>query len=50
MAVLDRRAGRGALGFFLIEGAAAVVAKWCFVIFLVVFVVSLITGRRVVGA
>ena len=40
----------GALGFFVIAGTAAVVAKWLFAIFLVVFVVSLITGRRAVGA
>jgi uncharacterized membrane protein YtjA (UPF0391 family) len=36
----------GALGFFAVAGTAAVIAKWLFVIFLVIFVVSLITGRR----
>jgi len=40
----------GALGFFALEATAAIVAKWCFVIFLIVFVVSLVTGRRAVSA
>jgi uncharacterized membrane protein YtjA (UPF0391 family) len=40
----------GALGFFVIAGTAAVVAKWLFVIFLIVFVVSLFTGRRALSA
>jgi uncharacterized membrane protein YtjA (UPF0391 family) len=39
----------GALGFFAISGTAALVAKWFFVIFLIVFVVSLIIGRRAVS-
>jgi uncharacterized membrane protein YtjA (UPF0391 family) len=35
----------GALGFFAVSGTAAVIAKWLFVIFLIVFVVSLVSGR-----
>ena len=36
----------GALGFFALAGTAAYIAKILFVVFLVVFLVSLITGRR----
>jgi uncharacterized membrane protein YtjA (UPF0391 family) len=36
----------GALGFFAIAGTAAYIAKILFVVFLVLFVVSLITGKR----
>jgi uncharacterized membrane protein YtjA (UPF0391 family) len=36
----------GALGFFSLEGTAMYIAKVLFVIFLVIFVVSLIMGRR----
>ena len=35
----------GALGFFGVAGTAGTIAKWLFVIFLILFVVSLITGR-----
>ncbi len=35
----------GALGFFAVAGLAAVFAKVCFVIFLVMFLVSIINGR-----
>ncbi len=35
----------GALGFGFVAGTAATVAKVCFVIFLVLFVVSLFRGR-----
>lgn len=35
-----------ALGFGSLAGTAAVIAKVCFVIFLVLFVVSLVRGRR----
>jgi uncharacterized membrane protein YtjA (UPF0391 family) len=34
------------LGFGVVAGTAALIAKICFVIFLVLFVVSLITGKR----
>jgi uncharacterized membrane protein YtjA (UPF0391 family) len=36
----------GVLGFWFIAGLAAWIAKVLFVIFLVLFVISLITGRR----
>jgi uncharacterized membrane protein YtjA (UPF0391 family) len=36
----------GALGFFALAGAAALIAKICFFVFLVVFLVSLLGGRR----
>lgn len=36
----------GALGFFAIAGTAAAIAKVLFVIFLVLFLVSLIAGGR----
>jgi len=36
----------GVLGFGVIAGTAAWVAKVLFVVFLVLFVISLITGRR----
>jgi uncharacterized membrane protein YtjA (UPF0391 family) len=36
----------GALGFGVIAGTAAIIAKVCFIIFLVLFVASLLRGRR----
>jgi uncharacterized membrane protein YtjA (UPF0391 family) len=36
----------GVLGFGVIAGTAAMVAKVCFVVFLVLFVFSLISGGR----
>ena len=36
----------GALGFFSLEGTAMYIAKILFFVFLVIFIVSLITGRR----
>ena len=36
----------GALGFGVIAGTAAMIAKICFIIFVVLFVVSLFRGRR----
>jgi uncharacterized membrane protein YtjA (UPF0391 family) len=33
------------LGFGVVAGTAALIAKFCFVVFLVLFVVSLISGR-----
>lgn len=36
----------GILGFTSIMGASAWIAKVCFLLFLVLFVVSLLTGRR----
>jgi uncharacterized membrane protein YtjA (UPF0391 family) len=36
----------GVLGFGMVAGAAASIAKVQFVIFLVLFLVSLLTGRR----
>jgi uncharacterized membrane protein YtjA (UPF0391 family) len=36
----------GALGFFGLEGAAMQIARFTFLIFLVLFVVSLLFGRR----
>ncbi len=37
----------GVLGFGVVAGTAAWVAKVCFFVFLVLFVLSLFTGRRV---
>jgi uncharacterized membrane protein YtjA (UPF0391 family) len=37
----------GALGFGVVAGTAALIARICFVLFLVLFVVALLTGRRV---
>lgn len=37
----------GILGFSLIAGTAAAIAKVCFVLFLILFAVALVTGRRV---
>jgi uncharacterized membrane protein YtjA (UPF0391 family) len=37
----------GVLGFGVIAGTAAMIAKVCFLIFLVLFIVSLFSGRRV---
>ena len=34
------------LGFGFVAGTAALIAKICFVIFLVMFIVSLVSGRR----
>jgi uncharacterized membrane protein YtjA (UPF0391 family) len=34
------------LGFGVVAGTAALIAKFCFVLFLVLFVVSLLTGRK----
>lgn len=36
----------GVLGFGVIQGLAATIAKVCFVLFLILFVVSLLTGRK----
>jgi uncharacterized membrane protein YtjA (UPF0391 family) len=36
----------GALGFGVVAGTAALIAKICFVLFLILFVVSLLRGRR----
>lgn len=36
----------GALGFGTLAGTAAVIAKVCFVIFLILFIASLLRGRR----
>jgi len=36
----------GALGFGSLAGTAALIAKICFVVFLVLFVASLLRGRR----
>lgn len=36
----------GILGFGVVAGTAAMIAKICFFVFLVFFLVSLITGRR----
>jgi len=38
----------GALGLWVVAGTAASIAKILFVIFMVLFLVSLITGRRAV--
>jgi len=35
----------GILGFGVVAGTAALIAKFCFVLFLVLFVVSLLSGR-----
>ncbi len=37
----------GVLGFGVVAGTAATIAKVCFLIFLVLFVVSLLRGKRV---
>lgn len=37
----------GALGFGSLAGTAAIIAKVCFVVFIVLFLVSVIRGRRV---
>jgi uncharacterized membrane protein YtjA (UPF0391 family) len=36
----------GALGFFQLEGTAMWIAKVLFVVFLILFIISLVTGRR----
>ncbi len=36
----------GALGFFAVAGTAAWIAKILFVVFLVLFLVSLMTGKK----
>ena len=36
----------GVLGFGVVAGTAALVAKICFVVFLILFVFSLLSGRR----
>ena len=36
----------GVLGFGVIAGTAATIAKFCFVVFLVLFVIGLVLGRR----
>jgi len=36
----------GAFGFYNLEGTAALIAKLLFIVFLVLFIVSLLTGRR----
>ena len=36
----------GILGFGVIAGTAALIAKVCFVLFLVLFVLSFISGRK----
>ncbi len=36
----------GVLGFGVIAGTAAYIAKICFLVFLVLFVISLVAGRR----
>jgi len=35
----------GILGFGVVAGTAALIAKFCFVLFLVLFVISLLSGR-----
>jgi uncharacterized membrane protein YtjA (UPF0391 family) len=37
----------GILGFGVVAGTAAVIAKICFIVFLVLFIASLFRGRRV---
>ncbi|MBX3444329.1 MAG: DUF1328 domain-containing protein [Planctomyces sp.] len=37
----------GVLGFGVVAGTAAWIAKVCFVVFLVLFLISLFSGRRV---
>jgi uncharacterized membrane protein YtjA (UPF0391 family) len=34
------------LGFGVIAGTAATIAKFCFVAFLIIFLISFLTGRR----
>jgi len=34
------------LGFGVVAGTAATIAKVCFVVFLILFIVSLVRGRR----
>ena len=36
----------GALGFGIIAGTAALIAKVCFILFLVLFVASLLRGKK----
>ena len=36
----------GVLGFGVIAGTAATIAKFCFIIFLVLFLAALLRGRR----
>jgi len=36
------------LGFGVVAGTAATIAKFCFIAFLVIFVVSFLMGRRTV--
>lgn len=36
------------LGFGFLAGTAATIAKICFLVFLVAFVISMITGRRAI--
>lgn len=36
----------GVLGFGVIAGTAATIAKICFVVFLILFIFSLLRGRR----
>lgn len=38
----------GVLGFWAVAGLAAEIAKICFFVFLILFVVSLIAGRRTI--
>ena len=38
----------GVLGFFAVAGLAATIAKILFVVFLIAFVISLLTGRRAI--
>ena len=35
-----------ALGFGVVAGTAALIARFCFFLFLVLFVIALVTGRR----
>lgn len=37
----------GVLGFGVVAGTAAMIAKICFVVFLILFIFSLLRGRRV---
>ena len=39
----------GALGFYGLESVSADIAKFFFVVFLVLFIVALVVGRTVVG-
>jgi uncharacterized membrane protein YtjA (UPF0391 family) len=36
----------GALGFFRLEGTAMWIAKVLFIVFLILFIISLVSGRR----